>query len=81
MPPTLATDWLRMLDVSMKNQQRWSKIPDIQQWLARSRLNALFHSAGRIKPDETEKIALMQRYRQAIKPAVSRLPGLIATMA
>jgi NAD(P)-binding Rossmann-like domain len=80
-PPTLATDWLRMLDVSMKNQQRWSKHPQLQQWLAASRLNSIFHSAGRIRPDETEKIALMQRYRQAIKPAVARLPELMATLA
>jgi hypothetical protein len=80
-PPTLATDWLRMLDVSMKNQQRWSKHPQLQQWLAASRLNSMFHSAGRIRPDETEKIALMQRYRQAIKPTVARLPELMATLA
>jgi hypothetical protein len=80
-PPTVATDWLRMLDVSMKNRQRWSRHPQLQQWLAASRLNSMFHSAGRIRPDETEKIALMQRYRQAIKPAVARLPELMATLA
>ena len=80
-PPTLATDWLRMLEVSMKNQQRWSRQPQLQQWLAESRLNSMFHSAGRIQAHETEKIAVMQRYRQAIKPAVARLSELIATLA
>jgi hypothetical protein len=80
-PPTLATDWLRMLAVSMKNQQRWSRHPGLLQWLAGSRLNALFNTATRIGPDETEKIALMQRYGRAIKPAVTRLPELIATLA
>jgi hypothetical protein len=79
-PPTLATDWLRMLDVSMRNQQRWSRHPELQQWLAGSRLNALFNTVSRVQPDEAEKIALMQRYRQAIKPAVARLPELIATL-
>lgn len=79
-PPTLATDWLRILEVSMKNQQRWSRHPQLQQWLAASRLNSMFHSAGRIRPDETEKVALMQRYRQAIKPAVARLPELMAAL-
>lgn len=34
-----------------------------------------------IKAEETEKIALMQRYRQAIKPTVARLSQLIATLA
>ena len=80
-PPTLATDWLRMLDVSMRNQQRWSRHPELQQWLAGSRLNALFNSVTSIQPGETDKIALMQRYRQALKPAVARLPELIATLA
>ena len=80
-PPTLATDWLRMLEVSMKNQLRWSQHPGLQQWLAASRLNSMFHSAAGIKPEETEKIALRQRHRQAIKPAVARLSQLIATLA
>ena len=79
-PPTLATDWLRMLDVSMKNQQQWSRQPGLQQWLAGSRLNSMFHSAAAIRPDETEKIALMQRYRQAIKPAVARMSQLLAAL-
>lgn len=80
-PPTLATDWLRMLYVSMENHLRWSKHPELLQWLAESRLNSMFHSAARIKPEESEKIALMQRHRQAIKPAVARLSELIATPA
>jgi len=79
-PPTLATDWLRMLEVSMKTQQRWSRHPQLQQWLAESRLNSMFHSAGRIQAHETEKVAVMQRYRQTIKPAVARLSELIATL-
>ena len=80
-PPTLATDWLRMLDVSLKNQLGWSRHPDLQKWLAESRLNALFNTALRVRPDETEKIALLQRYGQAIKPGVMRLEQLIATVA
>ena len=58
-PPTLATDWLRMLEVSMKNQQRWSRHPQLQQWLAESRLNSMFHSAGRLQAHETEKVAVI----------------------
>ncbi|MDP3519126.1 MAG: hypothetical protein Q8S02_00730 [Hydrogenophaga sp.] len=79
-PPSHAADWLRMLAVSMKNQQLWSKHPQLQQWLAEARLNSMFHSAARIHPDEGEKIALMQRYRQNIKPAAAKLSELIATL-
>jgi hypothetical protein len=80
-PPTLATDWLRMLLVTLNNQHRWSRHPGLQQWLAGSRLNALVNSATRVRPDETEKMALIQRYRQAVKPALARLPELVATLA
>lgn len=79
-PPSHAADWLRMLAVSMKNQQFWSKHPQLQQWLAEARLNSMFHSAAQIQPDEGEKIALMQRYRQNIKPAVAKLSELIASL-
>ena len=80
-PPTLATDWLRMLDVSIKNQQRWSRHPQLLQWLAGSRLNSLFHPVGRIQAHETEKLAAMQRYQQAVKPAMARLSELMAKLA
>ncbi len=80
-PPVLATDWMRMLDVSMKNQLRWLQHPGLRKWLEDSRLNALFNSANRIRPDETEKVALMQRYAQALKPAAARLSELIATLS
>jgi len=79
-PPTLDTDWLRMLHVSMGNGQRWARNPPMQQWLAASRLNSMFHSAGRIQAHEADKIAVMQRYRQAIKPAMARLNELMATL-
>lgn len=79
-PPSHAQDWLRMLAMSMKNQQQWSKHPQLQQWLSSSRLNSMFHSAGHIQPNETEKIAVMQRYRQTIKPAVARLSELMAPL-
>jgi len=80
-PPTLAAHWLRMLAVSMRNQQRWAKHPDLLQWLARSRLNAMFNTVANIKPEEAEKIGLLQRYRQAIKPSVARLSQLTAMLA
>jgi hypothetical protein len=80
-PPTLAIDWVRMFDVSMRNQQRWSMHPDLLRWLAGSRLNAMFNTVASIRPDEAEKIGLMQRYRRAIKPGVARLSQLAATLA
>jgi cation diffusion facilitator CzcD-associated flavoprotein CzcO len=79
-PPTWASDWPRLLETSMNNQQRWSKHAQLQQWLAASRLNALFHGPARVRPDEADKMALLQRYRQAVKPGMLRLSHLSASL-
>ena len=49
--------------------------------LVAPRPTPLLNSALGIGSEETEKTAPMQRYRQAIKPAVARWPELIATLA
>ena len=77
-PPTLATDWLRMLVVSMGNGQRWNRHAQLQEWLAASRLNRLFHTMTNVRPDESEKMALLGRYLKAIKPGVAGLQQLMA---
>ncbi len=78
-PPTLATDWLRMLAVSMGNGQRWNRHAELRGWLAASRLNGMFHAMSKVSPDDTEKLALLQRYQTAIKPGVAGLQQLMAT--
>lgn len=80
-PPTQAPDWLRMLAVSMGNGQRWSRHPQLREWLATSRLNGMFHAMSNVKPEDTEKMAMLNRYRQAIKPGVARLSQLMATLS
>ena len=79
-PPTLATDWLRMLAFSMANGQSWNRHPQLREWLAASRLNGLFHTMTNVRPDDAEKMALLQRYRKAIKPGVAGLQELMATL-
>jgi len=34
-----------------------------------------------VQPDDTEKVAVVQRYRSAMKPAMANLKKLIATIA
>jgi hypothetical protein len=78
--PYLDIDWLRMLEVSVKNRVAWAQHPGIEQWLAQSRLD-LFASARRVQPGENEKVALLQRYRGAVMPALAKLPQLLASVA
>lgn len=78
--PALDVDWLRMLAVNMANRQRWAQHPAIEQWLAASRLDCLFSALHRVRADEAQKLAVVQRYRQAIKPAMANLQRLLATL-
>ncbi|MDQ6684963.1 MAG: NAD(P)/FAD-dependent oxidoreductase [Pseudomonadota bacterium] len=80
-PPTAATDWLRMLAVSRDNAQRWTRDPALREWLATSRLNSLFHAMMKVSPDDAENMALLQRYQQSVKPGVAGLQRLMLTLA
>jgi hypothetical protein len=76
-PPVVDTDWLTMLAVSMKNREAWRRYPQIDRWLAQSRLNGFFALAARAKPDEIDKMMVLQRFREAATAASSRLPMLL----
>jgi hypothetical protein len=78
--PYLDIDWLRMLAVSVKNRFAWSQHPGIEQWLAQSRLDSFFASLRRVQPTDGDKLALLQRYREAVMPAMAKLPQLLASV-
>ncbi len=72
--------WLTMLAVSMTNQRRWSKNPELRNWIARSRLDAFSAMASRVTPEETDKLAMLQRFSKSAGPAAEKLPQLLAGM-
>ncbi len=75
--PERPLDWLRMMVVTMANQQRWSRDAGVRAWLAGSRLD---HIGGEgAATDEAEMQSLRQRYRQCAGPAVARLNELLAS--
>ena len=78
--PYLDIDWLRMLAVSVKNRFAWSQHPGIEQWLAQSRLDSFFASVRRVQPTDSDKLAVLQRYRGAVVPAMAKLPQLLASV-
>jgi hypothetical protein len=78
-PPREPLDWLRMHLASARNQQRWARRPELQEWLARSRLEAysgLTAQAGR-DPESTWR-APLARLREASGPGLQRLAELLA---
>jgi hypothetical protein len=78
--PYLDIDWLRMLAVSVKNRLAWAQQPSIEQWLAQSRLDSFFASVRRVQPTDSDKLAVLQRYRGAVMPAMAKLPQLLASV-
>ena len=73
--------WLTMLAVGMTNQRRWSKNTELRNWIAQSRLDAFSAMASRVKPEETDKLALLQRFSKSAGPAAEKLPQLLAEMS
>ena len=75
--PVVDTDWLIMLALSTKNRVAWRAHPQIEKWLAQSRLNGFFALAATAKPDETEKMMVLQRLQAAANSASSKMPALL----
>jgi NAD(P)-binding Rossmann-like domain len=70
--------WLTMMAVNMANQHRWSKNKDLRAWVAQSRLDGFTAMAHQIKPTDTEKMAILQRYAASAGPAAANLQNLLA---
>jgi hypothetical protein len=79
--PVLDTDWLRMLAVTTRNRVAWRAHPNIEEWLVKSRLNTLFAAPARVKPDETEKMAVLMRLHEASSAGMAKLPQLLANVS
>ena len=77
--PDEPVDWLKMLAVNMGNQQRWAKDKALRMWIMQSRLDGFSALARSVKPTDTEKLALLQRYAQSAAPAAANLRMLLAT--
>lgn len=79
-PPNRDIDWLRMAVIDMANSRKWSQSEDLKKWLANSRLNSFYASLQNLKPTDTEKIALVQRFQQSSRPAFEKLQRLLAAV-
>jgi hypothetical protein len=75
--PRAAEDWLTMMAASMRNQNAWLQDPALMAWILKCRLDPMTALMRGVKPDETDKIALLNRSRQAMRPAAVNLPRLI----
>jgi hypothetical protein len=80
-PPDVPLDWLRMFRTSFETRDRWRQEPDLEAWLATTRLDpvaALINE--RLGVDEEVTAALM-RYARHIHQAFDNLDRLLADAA
>ena len=79
-PPKHATDWLTMMGGSMMNQNAWSQSPELMAWILGCRLDPMTALMRGVKEGEIDKLALLQRSRKAMRPAVANLQRLIGEL-
>jgi hypothetical protein len=72
--PNVPLDWLRGMLIGMKAGRRWSKEPDIADWLERSRLNMLRGLPQRAS--EPHVLQSFARFAANARPAMENLQRL-----
>lgn len=75
--PYTMSDYPRALMANMVNQFHWGQDKDLRQWVRTSRLDGFGKLMAGIALDDTEKQAIMARYKQAASDAMTNLPKLL----
>jgi hypothetical protein len=72
-------DWARATLIQMGADRAWSKEPDLQAWLERSRLNPMREL--RVHADEERVQRALQRFTANVGPALKRLAAIVGQTA
>jgi hypothetical protein len=77
--PDQPVHYLAMMAASMGNQYQWSKNEAIRRWINSTRLDAFSAMAKSVKPDESDKLTLLERYGKNVGPAAAKLKMLLGS--
>ncbi|MEO0468347.1 MAG: NAD(P)/FAD-dependent oxidoreductase [Bacteroidota bacterium] len=77
--PNHDTDWIRALAVFMTNQYNWGQNKNLRQWLRNNRLDGFSQLTAKAKEDPA-KLAIMNRIRANVMPAMMKLQQFIAQL-
>jgi len=78
-PPDEPIDWLRMHLEDAANRRAWAASPDLQAWLACSRLDRFTGLIARAAREPTPaRLAILARHREAAGPALANIAELMA---
>jgi hypothetical protein len=76
-PPTVPSDWLRMMLVELANRRCWAAVPEVGEWLQHARLDAYMARIQSLTGAETAIIAHLQRYLEHVGPAAANAGRLL----
>ncbi len=76
--PRVPADFLPATMTNMMNQYMWQRDPRIRQWLLNSRLDAFSNIMNSVDPQEADKVAVLDRFRKSVAPAIGNLHALMA---
>jgi hypothetical protein len=76
-PPTVPRHWLEMFRVELANRATWTEHPEIDDWMARSRLDMFTKVARARVGTDVEATQHLQRYLELLPVAQARLDELL----
>jgi len=76
--PNRDSDWLKMFLINLGNQQQWLLLPEIRNWIAKSRLDLNHGRTTLLTPEEE---ALVHRFREGAGRAGAKLEQLLKQSA
>ena len=75
--PNHDTDWLIGVVAQMQNQMRWSKEPELRQWLVNNRLDGFTKMVQAVDESTPEQLAILMRLKAAAPKAAANMPKLM----
>ena len=75
--PNDARDYPQAELANLRVQAVWATEPDLRRWIRDSRLDGFGKMVDEVRPDETDKVAVLRRLRDNMRPAVANLERLV----
>jgi hypothetical protein len=79
--PGVPHDFLRMWAGTIRNRLAWTGHPALEAWMKETRLDMLAIMARTVRPEQTDRIAMLGTLRETLVRAGQRLPSLLAQLA
>jgi hypothetical protein len=77
--PNVPLDWLRMMLITAQNRAAWHNSPELSKWLQSARLDGYTAMFAQAEQDAMpENKAVIERYREALKPGLAQMAQLLA---